>query len=488
MNDLVIQTRGLRKSYDGSPALRGIDLAVPSGSICGFLGRNGAGKTTTIKLLLNLLRPEAGEIFLFGDRIDSEAAAVAARRRIGFVSEEKQLYPYMTVGQTVRFTRPFFPGWRRDLEAKYLEIFQLPESKPVPKLSKGMRTQLMLLLALARGAELLILDEPTDGLDPAVTEDVLQVLAGLAAAEGTSIFFSSHRLAEVEQISDRVCLIDRGQIVIDGALDDFKRTIQDPVVFSGNAPAACRRWRGRSRPHARTHGFAPGTRRYRRHPGPRARAAAGMVDLACPALRIALPFQITLFHSVFAMQYKAFRPAAAQGRGRLHNRAFPGERHRGDGKERQSQRRFRRRPSRQRSMNHSHDRQMHEVAGERRLPHLTKSRRRPSWRGALLQTRRRITPKTIAADAKPKPKSQVRRSEENRDDDQPINRLAQPEPGQPPGGPCRASAIPIKKPSGRTDHRKLPTVRGVTAPSARQNAQRHRVSRLPSPASNGASA
>ncbi|MGO9008498.1 MAG: ATP-binding cassette domain-containing protein [Bryobacteraceae bacterium] len=253
MNDLVIRTRGLRKSHSGSPALRGIDLAVPRGSICGFLGRNGAGKTTTLKLLLNLLRPDAGDIFLFGDPVDSEAAAVAARRRIGFVTEEKQLYPFMTVGQTIRFVRPFFPGWRKDLEARYLEIFQLPESKPVPQLSKGMRAQLMLLLALARGAEMLILDEPTDGLDPAVTEEVLQALAGLAAAEGTSIFFSSHHLAEVEQIADRVCLIDRGQIVIDGALDDLKTDYRRLLlVFSGDAPAAVAALAGVD--HVRTRG------------------------------------------------------------------------------------------------------------------------------------------------------------------------------------------------------------------------------------------
>ena len=253
MNDLVIRAHGLRKNYDGSPALRGIELAVPRGSICGFLGRNGAGKTTTVKLLLNLLRPDAGEIHLFGDPIQSEAAAVAARRRIGFVSEEKQLYPYMTVRQTIRFVRPLFPGWRWDLETKYLEIFQLPEKKPVPKLSKGMRTQLMLLLAMARGAELLILDEPTDGLDPAVTEEVLQALAGLAAADGVSIFFSSHHLAEVEQIADRVCLIDRGQVVIDGALDDLKMEYRRILlVFSADAPAAVAALSGVD--HVRTRG------------------------------------------------------------------------------------------------------------------------------------------------------------------------------------------------------------------------------------------
>ena len=253
MNDLVIQTRGLRKSYDGTPALGGIDLAVPRGSICGFLGRNGAGKTTTIKLLLRILRPDAGEISLFGNRVDSEAASVDARRRIGFVTEEKQLYPYMTVGQTIRFTRSFFPGWRADLEARYLEIFRLPADKPVPKLSKGMRTQLMLLLALARGAELLILDEPTDGLDPAVTEEVLEALAGLTAAEGTSIFFSSHHLAEVEQIADRVCLIDRGQIVIDGALDDLKTEYRRILlVFAGDAPESVAALAGVD--HVRTRG------------------------------------------------------------------------------------------------------------------------------------------------------------------------------------------------------------------------------------------
>jgi len=253
MNDLVIQTRGLRKSYDGSPALGGIDLAVPRGSICGFLGRNGAGKTTTIKLLLKILRPDAGEICLFGNLIDSESASVAARRRIGFVTEDKQLYPYMTVGQTIRFTRSFFPGWRADLEARYLEIFRLPADKPVPKLSKGMRTQLMLLLALARGAELLILDEPTDGLDPAVTEEVLEALAGLTAAEGTSIFFSSHHLAEVEQIADRVCLIDRGQIVIDGALDDLKTEYRRILlVFAGDAPESVAALTGVD--HVRTRG------------------------------------------------------------------------------------------------------------------------------------------------------------------------------------------------------------------------------------------
>jgi ABC-2 type transport system ATP-binding protein len=156
---------------------------------------------------------------------------------VGFVSEDKDLYPFMNVDQTIRFTRAFFPAWRRDLEEKYLDLFQLPRKKAVPKLSKGMRTQLMLLLAMARGAELLIMDEPTSGLDPAMTEDVLQILADLAASDGTTVFFSSHQLAEVEQICDRVCIIDQGQAVIDGELDDLKADYRRVLlVFEGTPP------------------------------------------------------------------------------------------------------------------------------------------------------------------------------------------------------------------------------------------------------------
>ena len=239
MNDTLIDAHGLTKTYSGKPALRGLNLAVPRGSICGFLGRNGAGKTTTLKLLLGMLRPDAGEIRLFGEAVLSEAASIAARRRIGFVSEDKELYPFMSVGQTIRFTRAFFPGWRRDLEEKYLELFRLPLNKAVPKLSKGMRTQLMLLLALARGAELLMMDEPTSGLDPAMTEDILRALADLAASGETTIFFSSHQLAEVEQICDRVCIIDEGQTVINGELDELKSQYRRILLtFDGKPPSA----------------------------------------------------------------------------------------------------------------------------------------------------------------------------------------------------------------------------------------------------------
>ena len=233
MTDGVIETSQLSKTFKEHAALSGLDLRVPVGSIFGFLGRNGAGKTTTIKLLMGLLQPDGGSARVFGTRVTDADGAIEIRRRIGFVSEEKELYPYMTVGQIVRFTRPFFPRWREDLERRYLEMFELPLKRKVADLSKGMRSKLMLLLAMARGAELLILDEPTDGLDPAATEDVLRELAGITAEGETTIFFSSHQLAEVELIADHIGIIDRGKMIVAGPLDDLKARYQRlQVVFA----------------------------------------------------------------------------------------------------------------------------------------------------------------------------------------------------------------------------------------------------------------
>jgi ABC-2 type transport system ATP-binding protein len=222
MTDFIIETNQLCKSFRNHPALRGLDLRVPAGSIFGFLGRNGAGKTTTIKSLMGLLRCDSGSATVFGRPILDADHSVEIRRRIGFVTEDKELYPYMTVEQLIRFTRPFFPKWRHDLEQHYLKMFELPPARKIPDLSKGMRSKLMLLLAISRGAELLILDEPMDGLDPAAVEDVLRELVTIAASSGTTMFFSSHQLSEVELIADHIGIIDQGKMIVSGSLDDMK--------------------------------------------------------------------------------------------------------------------------------------------------------------------------------------------------------------------------------------------------------------------------
>ena len=231
---LAIETIDLWKRYGGVEALRGLDLQVPVGSICGFLGRNGAGKTTTIKVLLGMARAARGQARLLGE----PAGAAAVRRRIGFVSDEKDLYDYMTVDEMIAFTRPFFPKWRTDLEHKYRGKFELAGERDIKDLSRGTRTKLALLLALCRGADLLILDEPTAGLDPAMAEDVLQALVGHVAGEELTVFFSSHQIAEVDQIADHVAIVDRGRTVVSGALDDLRDRYQRvQLVFDRQAPA-----------------------------------------------------------------------------------------------------------------------------------------------------------------------------------------------------------------------------------------------------------
>jgi ABC-2 type transport system ATP-binding protein len=235
----VIETVELRKRYGGVEALRGLDLQVPPGSIFGFLGRNGAGKTTAMKILLGMTRASGGDARVFGLAPGSPRESVDIRRRAAFVSEDKGLYDSMHVGAMVRFTASFFPHWRADLERKYLRAFELPPDASIGTLSRGMRTKLSLLLALCRGAELLLLDEPTSGLDPAVTEQVLQALVAYVADEATTVFFSSHQIADVDQIADRVAIIERGRTAVTGALDDLRRDYRRiQLVFDDAAPDA----------------------------------------------------------------------------------------------------------------------------------------------------------------------------------------------------------------------------------------------------------
>ena len=218
----IIEAIELRKSYGTHEAVKGIDFWVAEGSICAFLGQNGAGKSSTIKMLLGMIHPSGGSGAIFGHRIDRESDSLLIRQKTAFVAEDKRLYDYMTVEEIIHFTRSFFPTWDSAFERELLQRFDLPRKRKIRQLSKGMRTKLALLLGFARGSYLLILDEPTEGLDPVAIEDVLQIVVSLAA-QGRTIFFSSHQIAEVEQIADRVLMINRGEIVLDAAMDEVKQ-------------------------------------------------------------------------------------------------------------------------------------------------------------------------------------------------------------------------------------------------------------------------
>lgn len=236
-DELIIETTGVRKAFDDVQALAGLELRVPRGAICGLLGRNGAGKTTAIKVLLGMVRPTAGHAKVFGLAATDAKASVAIRSRTAFVSEDKDLYAGMTVGELVRFTAPFYATWSADRATEYLAAFELRRDARIKDLSRGMRTKLAMLLALSTGAELLILDEPMSGLDPAAIEQVLQIIVKQAGRDGTTVLFSSHQLADVEQIADHVAIVDRGRVVVDGALDDVRaRYRRIEIVFDGAAP------------------------------------------------------------------------------------------------------------------------------------------------------------------------------------------------------------------------------------------------------------
>jgi ABC-2 type transport system ATP-binding protein len=218
----IIETHELTKRYGSFEAVCSLNLRVNSHRITGFLGRNGAGKSTTIKMLLGMTHPTAGAGVVLGKSINNPKENREMRREVAYVGEDKQLYAYMTVQQLIRFTKSFYPDWQRDVEHRLLKQYGLPLDRKVKALSKGMRTKLALLLALSRRPALLILDEPSEGLDPVSIEELLQALIA-AAADGTTVFFSSHQIAEVERIAEHVCIIDRGKLVMDVSLDDMRQ-------------------------------------------------------------------------------------------------------------------------------------------------------------------------------------------------------------------------------------------------------------------------
>lgn len=235
-NSWVIETHGLTKRYGNFDAVGSLSLRVAGQRITGFLGRNGAGKSTTIKMLLGMTHPTSGTGNILGRSITDARENREARRTIAYVGEDKQLYGYMTVEQLVRFTKSFYTDWRPEIETRLLKQYQLPLDRKVKALSKGMRTKLALLLALSRRPELLILDEPSEGLDPVSIEELLQALVG-TAAEGTSVFFSSHQIAEVERVAEHVCIIDHGKLVMDLPLDDMRQDYRRITVGFTSRPA-----------------------------------------------------------------------------------------------------------------------------------------------------------------------------------------------------------------------------------------------------------
>jgi len=201
-----------------------LDLNVRSGSIYGFLGPNGSGKTTTMRLALGLLRPLSGRITLLGDEIPANAPRVLAR--VGYVPEQPHLDPTLTVRESLRFQAAFYATWDWPRAEQLLRQFDLEERNTFGRLSKGQKGKLMTLLALAQRPELLVLDEPTDGLDPVVRRDVLSALLDYVSQHQATVFISSHLVHELERICDWIGVMDNGRLITEVPMDRFKNGIK----------------------------------------------------------------------------------------------------------------------------------------------------------------------------------------------------------------------------------------------------------------------
>lgn len=210
MTNLALELSGVSKNY-GHFTLDNIHLQLPRGQIMGLIGANGAGKSTTIRILMGLVHQDAGEARVLGYNMPAEQ--VDAKRNVGFASEDMRLYDSMTLAWHMDFIRSIYPGWDAPYAQLLLKRFGLRAEQKIKGLSHGQRVKSALLLVFARKPKLLVLDEPTTGLDPVARHEILRELTNTMADEERSILFSSHNTQDVEQISDRITFIDRGRII-----------------------------------------------------------------------------------------------------------------------------------------------------------------------------------------------------------------------------------------------------------------------------------
>jgi len=220
----AIEARGVAYRAGKNFEIRDLDLNVPSGSIYGFLGPNGAGKTTTIRLLLGMTRAAGGRMTVLGH--DSSRDVARALQRTGYVPERPHLYAAFTVDEAMRYHRAFYPSWDDAWAEKLKRSFALPDDRRIAKLSKGEVGKLMILLALAQRPELLVLDEPTDGLDPMIRRDALSAVLDYVAEARATVFISSHLVHELERICDWVGVLDHGQMVAEMPIESFKNGVK----------------------------------------------------------------------------------------------------------------------------------------------------------------------------------------------------------------------------------------------------------------------
>lgn len=237
MTAYAIQTHQLTKHYGSKRVVDTLDLKVATGSVYGLLGRNGAGKSTTIKMLMGMVRPDYGHAELLGKPV--ETLSPATRGKICYLAEGHPLYGWMSIGEAVRFTRSFYKTWNDQLCEQILDHFELSRRQKIRRLSRGQVAQVSLALGVAPEPELLILDDPTLGLDTVVRRDFLESLIQIIHREGRTILLSSHILGDVERVADRIGVMLGGVLRVDCPTEQFRQSVKKIVVeFRGVPPEA----------------------------------------------------------------------------------------------------------------------------------------------------------------------------------------------------------------------------------------------------------
>lgn len=214
--------------------LKNVTIRVPAGSIYGFLGPNGSGKTTTIRMFMGMMRPHRGKIEVLGRPVPAEMPAILSQ--VGFVPERPHVYPSLTVGEAIRYHSSFYASWDQTWATELIGQLGLDLDRRIARLSKGETGKLLMLLALGQRPSLLVLDEPTDGLDPVVRRDVLTAVLDYVSESGATVFISSHLVHELERICDWVGVLDRGQVVAELPMQSFREGIKR--IHVSGAPEA----------------------------------------------------------------------------------------------------------------------------------------------------------------------------------------------------------------------------------------------------------